>query len=511
MRITLKRAYDIFPEEWHLQKNVKHGELPFFQKDVHNFFSRFQQENLDNDVMDLLEYCKSAKNENPNFQFDFTVDFENRLENIFWSLAYYFDLYQEYGDSTGFDTTYRVNSYDMPFGIFIGIDNHGRTILFGCALLRNETIATFCWLMKVLILYKTFVTLMGKSPKTIITDQDPWMTQAISRETSFTKHAFCIWHITEWPLLVSRFNLQENKHVRGLYRIKKSWVPAYLRDHFFGGMTTTGRCESINCFVKRFTTSRSCLTQLIKNVDLAVEDIGQTQLRHTMLDTYRGSSLRTLSPLEEQVYTRFAAFAFKKFQQEFKRATQYTVCEQDNLFFIVKHYKESDTQEHKVKWACDTITCSCKIFEFWDILCRHILLVFIHKDCFEIPMRYLPLRWYRDEFYVGVVAPAPNQRMINCKDMGNGIVDLDEDDFISHPPISKTKGRPKFRREIGGKEAAPKQTRSCSFCKKSGHNVTTCPDIENVNANTNPITTSKKRKFDAQVCGGLNPIFWVKQ
>ncbi|KAK9723791.1 hypothetical protein RND81_05G025500 [Saponaria officinalis] len=301
-----------------LQKNVKHGELPFFQKDVHNFFSRIQRENLDNDAVDLLEYCKSAKNENPSFQFDFTVDSENRLENIFWSLAHCFDLYQEYGDSTGFDTTYRVNSYDMPIGIFIGIDNHGRTILFGCALLRNETIATFCWLMK------TFVTLIGKSPKTIITDQDPWMTQAISREMSFTKHAFCIWHITskfsswftsllryqyshlcaafyrlykldnvedferEWPLLVSTFNLQENKHVRGLYEIKKSWVPAYLRDHFLDGMTTMGRCESINCFVKRFTTSRSCLTQLIKQVDLAVEDIGQTQLRHTMLDTYRG-------------------------------------------------------------------------------------------------------------------------------------------------------------------------------------------------------------------------------
>ncbi|KAK9705742.1 hypothetical protein RND81_07G078600 [Saponaria officinalis] len=260
----------------------------------------------------------------------------------------------------------------------------------------------------------------------------------------FIKHAFCICHIRskfsscvddferEWPLLVSKFNLQENKHVRGLYEIKKSWVPAYLHDHFFGDMTTTGLCESINCFVKRFTTSRSCLTQL---VDLAVEDIGQTQLRHTMLDTYRGSSLRTLSPLEEQVYKRFLAFAFKKFQQEFERDTQYTICEQDNLFFIVREALQGvGHTRHKVKWNCDTIICSY---------------------CFEIPMRYLPLRWFCDEFHVDVVAPAHNQRMVNCEDMGDGIVDLDEDDFISSPPISKTKGRPKFRREIGGKEVAP--------------------------------------------------------
>jgi len=37
---------------------------------------------------------------------------------------------------------------------------------------------------------------MKKPPKTIITDQDPWMTQAIAFEMPSTKHTFCIWHIT---------------------------------------------------------------------------------------------------------------------------------------------------------------------------------------------------------------------------------------------------------------------------------------------------------------------------
>lgn len=39
----------------------------------------------------------------------------------------------------------------MPFGVFVGVDNHGRTIMFGCALLRNETKDAFQWLMKVII------------------------------------------------------------------------------------------------------------------------------------------------------------------------------------------------------------------------------------------------------------------------------------------------------------------------------------------------------------------------
>jgi len=56
-----------------------------------------------------------------------------------------------------------------------------------------------------------------------------------------------------------------------------------------------------------------------------VEEVGQTQLHHTMLDTYRGSCLRTLSPLEEQAYKVLTKFSFKGFQEELGRASQYKV------------------------------------------------------------------------------------------------------------------------------------------------------------------------------------------
>lgn len=146
---------------------------------------------------------------------------------------------------------------------------------------------------------------MGKPPKTIITDQDACIAQAVKTEMPTTKHAFCIWHITskfsswftsilrdkyfawcgdfymlyrldniedferEWPCTIGKYNLQDNKHIVGLYAIKGFWVPAYLREYFFGGMTTTGRSESINSFVKQFTNSRLYLTQLIKRVSFS--------------------------------------------------------------------------------------------------------------------------------------------------------------------------------------------------------------------------------------------------
>ncbi|KAK8488740.1 hypothetical protein V6N11_068333 [Hibiscus sabdariffa] len=144
MRITLKRSFDIFPEEWHvtkfinlhnhgmispeamrflptnrtitsedekqilmykeaglqvrqiikvmeLQKNVKHGELSFIDKDVRNLFDRVKRMLGANDAKDLVDYMKSAKQENKMFQYVFTLDGYGRLEHLFWCQAQSFD------------------------------------------------------------------------------------------------------------------------------------------------------------------------------------------------------------------------------------------------------------------------------------------------------------------------------------------------------------------------------------------------------------------------------------
>jgi len=74
----------------------------------------------------------------------------------------------------------------------------------------------------------------------------------------------------QWPQMIAKCNLQTNKHVLDLYLIRHYWVPGYLRSHFFAGMTTTGRSESINAFIKRFMASRTCLNQFIKQVCIRV-------------------------------------------------------------------------------------------------------------------------------------------------------------------------------------------------------------------------------------------------
>lgn len=117
-------------------------------------------------------------------------------------------------------------------------------------------------------------------------------------------------------------------------------------------------------------------------------------------------------------------------------------------------------------WDGETSTCSCKHFEFWGILCRHILSVFLHKDCYRIPSLYLPSHWCREVSQSDEVTQS-----------GEGSQRLDEEILVDKPigdvhcpTISITKGRPKIKRLQTGRETR-KVARSCGWCKKVGHNI----------------------------------------
>ena len=55
-----------------------------------------------------------------------------------------------------------------------------------------------------------------------------------------------------------------------------------------------------------------------------------------MLETFRGSSLRTLSPLEDQAHNVLTPYTFKNFQKEFERATQYSVHQENRIESVLQ-------------------------------------------------------------------------------------------------------------------------------------------------------------------------------
>lgn len=78
----------------------------------------------------------------------------------------------------------------MVFVPFTGIDNHNKCVTFGAALLKNENIPSYTWLLDVFLKAHD-----KKQPTLVLTDQDPAMKQAVDAVFTESLHRLCMWHI----------------------------------------------------------------------------------------------------------------------------------------------------------------------------------------------------------------------------------------------------------------------------------------------------------------------------
>lgn len=134
-----------------LEKCVEPGYLPFTEKDVRNLIQSYRKVEQDDENIDLLRVCRNLKEKDPNFRYEFTTDVNGSMENIAWSYASAVQSYEIFGDAVVFDTTHRLNAFDMPLGIWVGMNNYGMPCFFGCVLLREENIRAFSWALKVMM------------------------------------------------------------------------------------------------------------------------------------------------------------------------------------------------------------------------------------------------------------------------------------------------------------------------------------------------------------------------
>ena len=83
-----------------------------------------------------------------------------------------------------------VQTCALPISLFVGVNHRKQTIIFGVALLYDETSKTFMWL------FDSFQKAMfGKKPQTILRDQDVAMAKALSSQWLETHHRLCVWHM----------------------------------------------------------------------------------------------------------------------------------------------------------------------------------------------------------------------------------------------------------------------------------------------------------------------------
>ncbi|XP_042968953.1 protein FAR1-RELATED SEQUENCE 5-like [Carya illinoinensis] len=277
--------------------------LPFLENDCHNYIDKARHVRLGASGAGLLrQYFLRMQYKHPGFFYMMDIDDDGRLKNVFWANPRSRAAYQYFGDMVTFDTTYLTNRYGMPFAPFVGINHHGQSILLGASLISNEDTETFVWL------FETWLQCMdGNAPKAIITDQNRAMKNAIAIVFPNTRHRFCLWHILKkfpekvgsygsyktgiksalmkciydtqcvdefekcWDQLLTTYNLGDNPWLQSLYVEREHWVPAFLKECFWTGMSTTQRSKSMNAFFDGYVHSRINLKEFVDQFDNALK------------------------------------------------------------------------------------------------------------------------------------------------------------------------------------------------------------------------------------------------
>ncbi|XP_059297162.1 protein FAR1-RELATED SEQUENCE 5-like [Lycium ferocissimum] len=405
----------------------------FTERDCRNYMRSSKQRTLGGDPQTLLDYLKQKHLENPSFFYAVQGDEDHCMSNIFWADPKGRSNFAYFGDTVTFDTNYKSNRYRLPFAPFTGINHHGQPVLFGCALLINESEASFSWL------FRTWLTAMcGKPPVSITTDHDRVIRLAVSQVFPETRHRFCKWHIFKecqeklshvlsehinfeaefhkcvslmesieefeacWFTLIDKYDLGKNEWLQAIYADRKQWVPVYLRDTFFAEMCITQSSDSMNSYFDGYVNASTTLQQFIKLYEKAVESRYEKEVKADYDTIHIAAVLKTPSPMEKQAAEIYTRKLFMKFQTELVETLTFLATKVDDdkesiTVFQVAKFGESH-KSYLVHYNVREIkaSCSCQMFEFSGLLCWHILTVFRVTNTLILPPCYVLKRWTRN-------------------------------------------------------------------------------------------------------------------
>ncbi|KAF8395455.1 hypothetical protein HHK36_019401 [Tetracentron sinense] len=495
------------------------------EKDVRNQIDRERRLGIEaGDAQAMLEHFIHMQKENPNFFYSIDLNDDQSVRNVFWVDAKGRDDYIYFGDVVSFDSTYLTNKYKMPFAPFIGVNHHFQSILLGCAIIADETTSTYVWLMR------TWLKAMGgKAPKAIVTDQDKAMKAAIAEVFPNSRHRFCLWHImrkipeklghvtrkyenfmaqlnkciykswteeqfeNRWWKMVETFELGKNGWIKSLYEDRKQWVPTYMRDTFFAGMSTTQRSESINSFFDKYVQRKTTLKEFIEQYKVALQDRHERESKANFDTWNRTPILKSHSPYEKQMSTVYTHEIFKKFQRE---VLEIVAChpkkeeEDETVTMFMVHDFEAN-EDFIVEWeeAESKVSCLCRLFEYKGFLCRHAMTILQFSAVSKIPSHYILNRWSNNAKSHNIEAPALEE----VKSVMPKLKVLD-------PQVTKTKGAPK--RIKSGIEKKRKKNNTSKKDKENSNSIVSWPSIDGYCTTQQSIqgqSTSMSLNFDGYV------------
>ncbi|XP_076891623.1 protein FAR1-RELATED SEQUENCE 3-like [Bidens hawaiensis] len=216
------------------------------------------------------------------------------------------------------------------------------------------------------------------------------------------------------------FDLDKNKWRTDMYEIRFDWIPAFYRDELLSGlMRTTSRSESENHFFGKATNSQLTLVEFFNHFDFCMEIQRYNGRRCDHDSRYTYPQLETRSYLEREAVRIYTRAIFNDLQDEMNEivggVSQFSSCEEEGGFlrckimdfnaYVPGFLEDGEFGEESIA------TCSCKRFEQYGLLCRHIFYVMNMYQVKKFPKRYINDRWRKEA--------AVNIRTIPMSEFGN--------------------------------------------------------------------------------------------
>lgn len=379
----------------------------------------------------LCKFFVHMQSINSNFFYAIDVGEDQRVKNMLWADAKTRHDYVNFCDVVSFDTSYVKNKYKMPLALFIGVNQHYQFMLLGCALLSDESSATYSWVMQ------TWLAAMGgRVPKVVITDKDHNLESSVAQIFPSSKHCFCLWNIMgkisealnhvikehdnfmvkfekcihrswtddqfekRWFKIIERFGLKDYDWMQSLYETRKQWVPIYMKDVCLAGMSTPQRSESVNCFFDKYVHRKTSVQEFIRQYETIIQDRYEEEAKGDSDTWNKPPTLRSPSPFEKHVSSIYTHTVFKKFQVEVLGAVA-CMPKKEAQEEMVATFRVSDFEKNmdfNVSYNEPTseVTCICRLFEFKGFLCRHAMIVLQICGLSSIPAQYILKRWTKD-------------------------------------------------------------------------------------------------------------------
>ncbi|XP_022858879.1 protein FAR-RED IMPAIRED RESPONSE 1-like [Olea europaea var. sylvestris] len=206
--------------------------------------------------------------------------------------------------------------------------------------------------------------------------------------------------------MICRFDLHNNDWLLGLYENRRKWVPCFLKTTFWAGMSTTQRSESMNSFFGGYVHSKTSLKQFVEQYERALRNKVEKEFQAKFKSYSQMVPCATTFEMEKQFQSAYTILKFKEVQEKFTGKMYCDVASvTEGCFGTTYEVRESvncpggrKKKTYNVLYRNDTckVICSCHMFEFRGIICRHAITVFDRNDVTKMPERYIVRRWRRD-------------------------------------------------------------------------------------------------------------------